>query len=144
MASSATNCLLTGREPLNSVDTLNEAQGISKLLLDKIVDSQFRERARNTAFADNREQIRQNKVARFEAATQITAGICFNGNGCHLNDQVLEWVRGINQKKRIRNRQQQKKEKGQNENSRKKWSKYDQSRDKGSGQQMIGKPWWHG
>ncbi len=30
----------------------------------------------------------------------MTAGICFNGNGCHLNDQVLERVRGINQNKR--------------------------------------------
>ncbi len=33
------------------------------------MDNQIRERARNTALADNREQIRQNKVTRFETET---------------------------------------------------------------------------
>jgi hypothetical protein len=56
----------------------------------------------------------------------MTARICFNGNGCHLNNQVLEQVRGI---RGLKNREQQKKEKGQNGNSRKKWSRYEQSRD---------------
>jgi hypothetical protein len=30
----------------------------------------------------------------------MTAGICFNGNGCLLNDEVLNRVREINQSKR--------------------------------------------
>jgi hypothetical protein len=97
--SSATNCLLTGKEPINA-ESLNLTQGISKTMLDKIVDHEIRERARNTALTTNREQIRQEKVTRFENATRMTAGICFNGNGCLLNDEVLNRVRGINQSKR--------------------------------------------
>ena len=80
--------------------SLNLSHGISKTMLDKIVDHEIRERARNTALTNNREQIRQEKVTRFENATRMTAGICFNGNGCLLNDKVLNRVRDINQSKR--------------------------------------------
>jgi hypothetical protein len=98
--SSATNCLLTRKKPINPAESMNLSQGISKTMLDKIVDHEIREWVWNTALTTNREQIRQEKVTRFENATHMTAGICFNGNGCLLNDKVLNRVQGINHSKR--------------------------------------------
>jgi len=55
----------------------------------------------------------------------MAAVFCFNGNGCHLNNQVLEQMSGNSQKKGRKKKEQHKKEKDQNGDSRKKWSRHE-------------------
>jgi hypothetical protein len=87
---SATICLPTGREPINVIHALKNVQNISKLLLDKILDHEFRERVHNTAMmSDNIKQIWQEEVTLLEISNHMSAGVYFNGNSytCYVTHQ---------------------------------------------------------
>ena len=94
------NCLMTGQQPIASEEELNLSSGVSRTLLERIVEKEVRERARNKALEEQKEAIRLEKISNYKEGTRVTAGITFNGHGCHLNSEVLQRVQDINNQRR--------------------------------------------
>ncbi len=82
-------CNLAGVLPFENTDCLS-MNGASRSLLSKIVEHEIQERAQNEALTNNAEEIRQNKIRAFEEAKKLTAGVVFNGHGCHLDELSFE------------------------------------------------------
>ena len=95
---------LVGVLPFENTDCLS-MNGASRSLLSKIVEHEIRERAQNEALTNNAEEIRQNKIRAFEEAKKLTAGVVFNGHGCHLDETVFQKIREINESRERRDQE---------------------------------------
>mmetsp|Transcript_8799 Transcript_8799/g.12803 ORF Transcript_8799/g.12803 Transcript_8799/m.12803 type:complete len:342 (+) Transcript_8799:694-1719(+) len=87
-------CLLTGVLPMEK-ENINLEEGASKTFFDKIVDNELRQRARNKALTDRKEEIRLRAVDTYNNATKITAGVVFKGHGCILDQDVTKRVQEV-------------------------------------------------
>jgi hypothetical protein len=90
--------------PLENTDCLS-MNGASRSLLSKIVEHEIQERARNEALTNNAEEIRQNKIWAFEEAKKLTAGVVFNGHGCHFDETVFQKIREVNESRERRDQE---------------------------------------
>jgi hypothetical protein len=94
-------CDLAGVSPMDHVESIS-LEGASKSLLSRIVEQEIRQKARNEALTNNAEEIRLNKVAAFQEAKRLTAGVVFNGHGCHLDQTAFDRVRELNRSRELK------------------------------------------
>jgi hypothetical protein len=94
-------CDLAGVSPMDHGESIS-LEGASKSLLSRIVEHEIRQRARNEALTNNAEEIRLNKVAAFQEAKRLTAGVVFNGHGCHLDQTAFDRVRELNRSRELK------------------------------------------
>ena len=66
---------MTGQQPISSEEELNLSSGISRTLLERIVEKEVHEQARNKALEEQKEAIRLKRIANFKEGTRVTAGI---------------------------------------------------------------------
>jgi hypothetical protein len=92
---------LAGVLPMTHGESVS-LEGASKSLLSRIVEHEIRQRARNELLTNNAEEIRLNKVAAFQEAKRLTAGVVFNGHGCHLDQTVFDRVRKLNRSRELK------------------------------------------